>query len=88
MHTFPYMYTLSLVLSVMYIHDVIHKKENKLLWKLPCLVLQEYEEECSKLECILSSMEQNIKKLLSDYDSKKKVCSITWQRMWTCSVYM
>ena len=67
MHAFPYnhVYTLSLVLSVMYMY--IHKKDNKLLWKLPCLVLQEYEEECSKLECILSSMEQNIKKLLSDY---------------------
>jgi HAUS augmin-like complex subunit 3 len=38
----------------------------------PQLTVSEYEEECSKLECILSSMEQNIKKLLSDYDSKKK----------------
>ena len=34
---------------------------------------QEYEEECSKLECLLGTMEQNIKRLLSDFDSKKKV---------------
>ena len=34
---------------------------------------QEYEEECSKLEGILSTMEQNIKKLLADFDTKKKV---------------
>jgi HAUS augmin-like complex subunit 3 len=36
------------------------------------LSLKEYEEECSKLEGILSTMEQNIKKLLADFDNKKK----------------
>ena len=34
---------------------------------------QEYEEECSKLEKLLSTMEQNVKTLLSDFDAKKKV---------------
>ena len=35
--------------------------------------LQVYTEECSKLESVLSTVEQNIKRLLADYDSKKKV---------------
>ena len=35
--------------------------------------MQEYEEEHSKLVSVVTSMEQNIKALLKDFDSKKKV---------------
>ena len=35
--------------------------------------IQEYEEEHSKLVSVVTSMEQNIKALLKDFDSKKKV---------------
>ena len=35
--------------------------------------LQVYTEECSKLESVLSTVEQIIKRLFADYDSKKKV---------------
>ena len=35
--------------------------------------MQEYEEEHSKLVSVVTSMEQNIKVLLKDFDSKKKV---------------
>ena len=35
--------------------------------------IQEYEEEHSKLVSVVTSMEQNIKTLLKDFDSKKKV---------------
>jgi HAUS augmin-like complex subunit 3 len=38
----------------------------------PQLTVKEYEEECSKLEAVLGTMEQNIKKLLADFDTKKK----------------
>ena len=37
------------------------------------LYLQEYEEEHAKLVSVVTSMEQNIKALLKDFDSKKKV---------------
>ena len=35
--------------------------------------LQEYEEEHSKLLAVVSTMEENIKALLKDFDAKKKV---------------
>ena len=38
-----------------------------------CVHVQEYEEEHSKLVSVVTSMEQNIKALLKDFDSKKKV---------------
>ena len=53
-----------------------------LIYSLPCvswrvylvfLYLQEYEEEHAKLVSVVTSMEQNIKALLKDFDSKKKV---------------
>ena len=37
------------------------------------VLLQQYEEECSKLKSVLETLEHNIKLLLKDYDSKKKV---------------
>ena len=35
--------------------------------------LQEYEDEHSKLLAVVSTMEENIKTLLKDFDAKKKV---------------
>ena len=41
--------------------------------EIPVSCIQEYEEEHSKLVSVVTSMEQNIKTLLKDFDSKKKV---------------
>ena len=35
--------------------------------------VQEFEEECLKLQSVVGTLEGNIKSLLKDYDSKKKV---------------
>ena len=42
----------------------------------PALTVKEYTEQCEKLGGVVGSLEQNIKKLLKDYDGKKKVCSL------------
>ena len=53
---------------------IILKKQNNILPFLHmCVHVQEYEEEHSKLVAVVTSMEQNIKALLKDFDSKKKV---------------
>ena len=41
---------------------------------VPVLSPREYEKHCADLSCVVSSLELNIKKLLKDYDGKKKVC--------------
>ena len=42
----------------------------------PELTVKEYTQQCSELNSMVTSLEQNIKKLLKDYDGKKKVCSV------------
>lgn len=39
----------------------------------PMLTIQDYSILCSKLSTLVTSLEQNIKRLLKDYDGKKKV---------------
>lgn len=49
----------------------------------PKLTVEEYSTLCSKLATVVSSLEQNIKTLLKDYDGKKKVLPLTVQRVVT-----
>ena len=42
----------------------------------PKLTVEGYSNLCSKLGTVVSSLEQNIKALLKDYDGKKKVCGL------------
>ena len=39
----------------------------------PVLTVDDYAQQCIKLSSVVSSLEQNIKKFLKEYDGKKKV---------------
>ncbi len=45
----------------------------------PVLTVEEYAQQCVKLGSVVNSLEQNIKKLLKDYDGKKKVATALLQ---------
>lgn len=42
----------------------------------PKLTIEGYSSLCSQLGTVVSSLEQNIKAILKDYDGKKKVCHL------------